>query len=268
MTTPTKQPRIPLNRDRVLVAAVAFADANGIDSLSMRKLGQELDIFVIDEDVGKGLPLWLPNGAVLCHELEKLARDEVGAELRLDLVLAAESHHGDTNGNPIASLPDAGRDPASPLTPYLDGLFGGDPEAGRRVFEDIELSCLRCHATEGADGEGHGIGPSVDGVGTRLTRLQMLQSIVEPNRTITAGFQGTVLFLVDPETERASVVAGRVIEETADVIRVLDSEGEITEVDPRHVDDRRPDLSAMPEGLADSIDRRAMRDLLAYLASL
>lgn len=38
-----------------------------------RKLGAELDIFVIDEVVGKGLPLWLPNGAVLRHELEKLA---------------------------------------------------------------------------------------------------------------------------------------------------------------------------------------------------
>ncbi len=40
-----------------------------------RKLGAKLDLFVIDEDVGKGLPLWLPNGAVLCDELEKLARE-------------------------------------------------------------------------------------------------------------------------------------------------------------------------------------------------
>ena len=40
-----------------------------------RKLGAELDLFEIDEDVGKGLPLWLPHGAVLCDELEKLARE-------------------------------------------------------------------------------------------------------------------------------------------------------------------------------------------------
>ncbi len=40
-----------------------------------RKLGKELDLFVIDEEVGKGLPLWLPNGAVLCQELEKLAEE-------------------------------------------------------------------------------------------------------------------------------------------------------------------------------------------------
>ncbi|MFI5861683.1 TetR/AcrR family transcriptional regulator C-terminal domain-containing protein [Streptomyces sp. NPDC051546] len=36
--------RIPLNRDRVLRAAVALADATGIDGLSMRRLAQELDV--------------------------------------------------------------------------------------------------------------------------------------------------------------------------------------------------------------------------------
>ncbi|WP_326589535.1 TetR/AcrR family transcriptional regulator C-terminal domain-containing protein [Streptomyces sp. NBC_01294] len=36
--------RIPLNRDRVLRAAVTLADAIGIDALSMRRLAQELDV--------------------------------------------------------------------------------------------------------------------------------------------------------------------------------------------------------------------------------
>ncbi|MBD3163274.1 MAG: threonine--tRNA ligase [Candidatus Eisenbacteria bacterium] len=40
-----------------------------------RKLGRELDIFHIDESVGKGLPLWLPNGTVLRDEIEKLAME-------------------------------------------------------------------------------------------------------------------------------------------------------------------------------------------------
>jgi threonyl-tRNA synthetase len=40
-----------------------------------RKLGQELDLYAIDDEVGKGLVLWLPNGAVLCNELEKLATE-------------------------------------------------------------------------------------------------------------------------------------------------------------------------------------------------
>lgn len=40
-----------------------------------RKLGKELKIFVFDEDTGAGLPLWLPNGATIIEELEKLAKE-------------------------------------------------------------------------------------------------------------------------------------------------------------------------------------------------
>jgi len=40
-----------------------------------RKLGKELAIFAFDEDTGPGLPLWLPNGAILIDELEKLAKE-------------------------------------------------------------------------------------------------------------------------------------------------------------------------------------------------
>lgn len=37
-----------------------------------KKLGKELDLFIIDEVVGRGLPLWLPKGTVIRDELEKL----------------------------------------------------------------------------------------------------------------------------------------------------------------------------------------------------
>lgn len=40
-----------------------------------KKLGRQLDLFHIDEEIGKGLPLWLPNGTVIRDELEKLARE-------------------------------------------------------------------------------------------------------------------------------------------------------------------------------------------------
>ena len=41
-----------------------------------RKLGKELKIFAFDDDIGPGLPLWLPNGAIIIEELEKLAKDK------------------------------------------------------------------------------------------------------------------------------------------------------------------------------------------------
>jgi threonyl-tRNA synthetase len=40
-----------------------------------RKLGKELGIFTFDDDVGPGLPLWMPNGTIIIEELEKLAKE-------------------------------------------------------------------------------------------------------------------------------------------------------------------------------------------------
>ena len=40
-----------------------------------RKLGKEMGIFCFDDDVGPGLPLWMPNGAIIIEELEKLAKE-------------------------------------------------------------------------------------------------------------------------------------------------------------------------------------------------
>jgi threonyl-tRNA synthetase len=54
-----------------------------------KKLGKELDIFVIDEAIGKGLPLWLPNGTAIREELEKLAKE---LEFKAGYVRVATPH--------------------------------------------------------------------------------------------------------------------------------------------------------------------------------
>jgi len=54
-----------------------------------RKLGQELELFTFAEEVGKGLPIWLPNGTVLREELEKFAKE---VEFRDGYVRVATPH--------------------------------------------------------------------------------------------------------------------------------------------------------------------------------
>lgn len=39
-----------------------------------RKIGKDLELFMFDDDVGPGLPLWMPNGTIIIEELEKLAK--------------------------------------------------------------------------------------------------------------------------------------------------------------------------------------------------
>ena len=44
-----------------------------------RKLGKELSIYTMDDDVGQGLVLWLPNGTIIIEELERLAKETENA---------------------------------------------------------------------------------------------------------------------------------------------------------------------------------------------
>ena len=65
------------------IYAWAFADKATLDEVvgayqlaqerDHKKLGRELDLFTFDDEVGRGLPLWMPHGTVIRDELEKLA---------------------------------------------------------------------------------------------------------------------------------------------------------------------------------------------------
>src|SRR3989339_1899980 len=67
------------------IYGVAFASKKELDEhLAMlaeaeqrdhRKIGREQEIFFIDDMVGKGLPMWLPNGTIIKDEIEKFAKE-------------------------------------------------------------------------------------------------------------------------------------------------------------------------------------------------
>ncbi len=198
--------------------------------------------------------------AVLLDEVKKLPTDLIPAEIALDLVLAAEQR-GDEELSMWLEVHGAPREADAELAPWIDGLFGGDKSAGRRIFrQKAELSCLRCHqTTEGAPP----VGPDLKGVGERLTRLQLLESIVQPNRRISAGYETETFFLNDGE-----VIEGRILEESDTAVAVVDSNGDVFDIEKADVEERRPGLSAMPNDLGKSLSRIEMRDLIEYLSSL
>ena len=61
-----------------------------------RKLGKELQLFTFDEEVGPGLPLWLPRGGVIIDELES-AGQRAGDQSRLP----ARAHPPPHQGRPV-----------------------------------------------------------------------------------------------------------------------------------------------------------------------
>jgi threonyl-tRNA synthetase len=73
------------NKQLTRIYGVSFPSQKELDEYLMmleeakkrdhRKLGKELGIFTMDDDVGPGLALWMPNGTIIIEELEKLAKE-------------------------------------------------------------------------------------------------------------------------------------------------------------------------------------------------
>lgn len=73
------------NKQLTRVYGIAFPNQKELDDHLLmleeakkrdhRKLGKDLGIFTFDDDVGPGLPLWMPNGTIVIEELEKLAKE-------------------------------------------------------------------------------------------------------------------------------------------------------------------------------------------------
>ena len=72
------------NKQLTRIYAITFPKKSELDEYLLmmeeakkrdhRKLGKDLEIFTFDDDVGPGLPLWLPNGAAMIEVLESFAK--------------------------------------------------------------------------------------------------------------------------------------------------------------------------------------------------
>ncbi len=77
------------NKQLTRIYGVSFASQKELDEhLALleeakkrdhRKLGKELSIYTMDDDIGQGLVLWMPNGTIIIEELEKLAKETENA---------------------------------------------------------------------------------------------------------------------------------------------------------------------------------------------
>jgi quinoprotein glucose dehydrogenase len=80
-----------------------------------------------------------------------------------------------------------------------------DAEKGRDIFRGKTALMPRCHT---AEIDGGVVGPNLHDVSKRLTRELILESIVDPNRRLSPGYQGTVVFTQDGPPVDGSVLEG------------------------------------------------------------
>jgi putative heme-binding domain-containing protein len=137
----------------------------------------------------------------------------------------------------------------------------GDPQRGRKLFFDTEKSlCLKCHRL---GDQGQRIGPDLTGVGNRFSRIYIVESILEPSRTITPSFGTLVVAL-----KNGKVLTGVKIQENETTITLADNQGQKHLLAKSGIEEQQPSpLSTMPEGLEKRFTQEEFVDLIAFLVS-
>ncbi|MDT7830522.1 c-type cytochrome [Pricia sp. S334] len=140
-----------------------------------------------------------------------------------------------------------------------EGLEGGDFESGKNLY--AATTCITCHAMRG---EGENIGPDLTQLGTRFTPEDMMEAIIEPNKTISDQYNSTEFSLKNGQT-----VVGRLISEDDGnyIISQNPYAPELTRKIPKSevIDQQMSTVSLMPPGLINRLNANEVRDLLAYL---
>ncbi len=171
-------------------------------------------------------------------------------ELWLDLFLALQTSK-DAAAQQAATAFAASAMEAVPML----SVIGGDPKAGEVVFRN-QGACLQCHKI-GNDG---GIqGPALDLVAERLKPEKIVESLLNPNAEIAAGYGMSSVTLAD-----GAQVAGRITEDTKEKFTLIGLDGKASTYPRDQIKTVTPPMSAMPP-MAMALPPPMLRDLVAYL---
>jgi putative membrane-bound dehydrogenase-like protein len=138
----------------------------------------------------------------------------------------------------------------------------GNVDRGRALFHDAEKSlCLKCHRV---GDRGERVGPDLTGIGARFGRVYLIESILEPSRTVVPGFATLRVELRD-----GRVFTGVNVGETEATLTLVDQEVKKYELRKTEIlETQLSPRSVMPDGLENRLTEREFVDLIAYLVSL
>ncbi len=150
---------------------------------------------------------------------------------------------------------------SDPKKHFEDCIDGGNVNQGRSLFfTRSSLSCVRCHKVGSTGGE---VGPVLSALGSQKNREYLLEAIVTPSLVIAQGFE-TVVILDD----EGRTISGILKSEDDLNLTLMDAQGAMITVAKDSIEERKKGLSSMPVDLLKYLNKRELRDLVAYLSSL
>jgi putative heme-binding domain-containing protein len=142
----------------------------------------------------------------------------------------------------------------------------GDATAGKQVFLSSLTNCAACHQIQGVTSSVDPFpkGPDLTAVAAGLQLELIIESVIWPKRQIKEGFEMTTIL-----TDDGRALSGYLTSEDADTVRLRDlSTGKVREISTKAIEDRVNKGTAMPAGFTNTLTRKELRNLIAFLASL
>ena len=138
----------------------------------------------------------------------------------------------------------------------------GNHEKGRKLFLTAAgLQCRNCHKV-GQDGKA--VGPTLDGIGKRYSRGEILENILEPSKKIDPKFQTWLI-----QTDDGKILSGLLESRTDEAVTIREATGKLLTVSVGNIELMvAQNKSLMPELQLRGLTPQDAADLLAWLASL
>lgn len=194
---------------------------------------------------------------ILSALIDQLVGKKLDQSLTLDLMEAAEATKSTTL---LAKLEPLKSTDTNTVAAFTETLYGGDGRLGGRTFYTHAAGqCTRCHTI---GGEGTTVGPNLAGIGSKLSREQILQALIEPGARLAPGFGSSTLTLKDGQK-----VSGILMDETASEITLKTSEAEPLHIAVSRIAERTNSPSSMPP-MGAVLSKREIRDLVEFLSNL
>ena len=148
------------------------------------------------------------------------------------------------------------------LLPSLAEITKGRSfDSGKQLF--TIANCVACHRLNGV---GYEVGPDLAKLDPKQTNADILKSVLLPSAKINEKYATQII-----ELESGAVVTGLVVDETPDVVKVVENalaKSEPLVLKKSEIANRQASpTSAMPVGMVDRLTREEILDLLAYLAA-
>jgi len=136
----------------------------------------------------------------------------------------------------------------------------GNPVNGKSLFAGAG-TCAKCHIV---NGEGKAVGPNLSGIGVKLSREALYESILVPSAAISHSYETFTAILEDGRSVTGLLISQspeKIVIRGADSIDVTLPAGEIEELVKQPV-------SLMPADLATTLSPEELVDLVAWLETL